>query len=89
LGYLFKIKTMQQTTVQLIFENWKNLNRLEFDEFMLNQEKTLLREERESIIHAHINGQSEFDKNAFSQKVIERANNYFYENFKTEDNGQN
>jgi len=79
---------MQQTTVQLIFENWKNLNRLEFDEFMLNQEQTLLREEKEFIIHAHINGQSEFDKNAFSQKVVERSINYFYENFKNEKNEQ-
>lgn len=44
---------MQQTTVQLIFENWKNLNRLEFEEFMLNQEKTLLREEKEQIMDAY------------------------------------
>ena len=71
---------MQQTTVQLIFENWKNLNRLEFDEFMLNQYKTLLREEREQICDAYDFG---------AAWKYESANNYYLENFKPEQNEQN
>jgi len=50
-----------QTTTQAIFENWKNLSRLEFDEYMLNQEKTLLREEKEMIKDAWIDGWESYD----------------------------
>lgn len=50
-----------QTTTQVIFENWKNLSRLEFDEYMLNQEKTLLREEKEMIKDAWIDGWESYD----------------------------
>jgi hypothetical protein len=50
-----------QTTTQVIFENWKNLSRLDFDEFMLNQEKTILREEKEMIIDAWVDGYESCD----------------------------
>jgi hypothetical protein len=50
-----------QTTTQVIFENWKNLSRLDFDEYMLNQEKTLLREEKEMIKDAWIDGWESYD----------------------------
>jgi len=65
---------MEQTIVQLIFENWKNLNRLDFDEFMLNQEATLIREEKEQIIDA-------IEENIFhtSNKTAEQ---YYQETFK-------
>jgi len=49
------------TTTQVIFENWKNLSRLEFDEYMLNQEKTLLREEKEIIKDAWEDGWESYD----------------------------
>lgn len=77
---------MQQTTVQLIFENWKNLNRLEFDEFMLNQYKTLLREEKEQIIDAWDNGA--YGGREFFETFV-NAEDYFNEYYKTEDNEQN
>jgi hypothetical protein len=50
-----------QTTTQVIFDNWKNLSRLDFDEYMLNQEKTLLREEKEMIKDAWIDGWESYD----------------------------
>jgi hypothetical protein len=76
---------MQQTTVQLIFENWKNLNRLEFDEFMLNQEKTLLREEKEQIVDAWNNGA--YGSSQFFHE-FENAENYFNEYYINENNEQ-
>jgi hypothetical protein len=50
-----------QTTTQVIFENWKNLSRYDFEEFMINQEKTLLREEKEMIKDAWIDGWESYD----------------------------
>jgi hypothetical protein len=67
---------MEQTIVQLIFENWKNLNRLDFDEFMLNQEATLLREEKEHIINAFEDGDSTGDSGS--------GEFYFIKNFKND-----
>ena len=38
-----------KTVVEQIFENWESMSRIEFDEYMLNNRKTLLREENEQI----------------------------------------
>lgn len=43
-----------ETIVTQIIENWKNMSLEEFNEYMLNQQKTLLREEKEQIIDACI-----------------------------------
>ena len=64
---------MQQTTVQLIFENWKNLSKTEFDEFMLNQEKTLLREEKQEILDAYCSCVS---RNPYSGEFVVNVKDY-------------
>lgn len=50
-----------QTTTQVIFENFKKLDFESFYEFMINQEKTLLREEKEMIKDAWIDGWESYD----------------------------
>jgi hypothetical protein len=78
-----KNKTMQQTTVQLIFENWQKLEIADFYEWMLNNEETLLREEKEFIIDAFKEGTKMIDiKDELDAGF--NAVMYFYDNFKTE-----
>ena len=69
---------MQQTMVQLIFENWQNLEIDDFYEWMFNNEQTLLREEKEHIINAFEDG--DFTGDSGSGEF------YFIKNFKTESN---
>lgn len=38
-----------KTVVEEIFENWESMSKKDFDEYMLNNKKTLLREEVEQI----------------------------------------
>jgi hypothetical protein len=45
-----------ETIVTQIIENWKNMSSEEFDEFMQNQQRTLLREEMEQIMDAFDEG---------------------------------
>jgi hypothetical protein len=45
------------TIVTQIIENWKNMSSEDFDEFMQNQQRTLLREEMEQIMDAFDEGQ--------------------------------
>lgn len=40
--------------------------------------------EKKQLILAHVNGQSEFDKGAYRQKVINNAEQYYNETFKQE-----
>jgi hypothetical protein len=83
---------MQQTTVQLIFENWRNMSQNDFNEFMLNQEKTLLREEKELILDAYNSCLSrdkytgEFVVNTEDYESAERYWSLIYENSKIEIN---
>ena len=73
------------TIVQLIFEEWKNLNRLEFDEFMLNQEKTLLREEREQHGDTWDAALSKYEVRAGNySRAFTDFDDYYLENFKTD-----
>jgi hypothetical protein len=67
---------MQQTTVQLIFENYQNLKTDDFYEWMFNNEATLLREEKEHIINAFEDGDSTGDSGS--------GEFYFIRNFKTD-----
>jgi hypothetical protein len=65
---------MQQTIVQLIFENWQKLEIDDFYEWMLNNEATLLREEKEHITDAFISG---------NNNPKGDSETYFNSNFKT------
>lgn len=73
---------MQQTIVQLIFENWQKLEIDDFYEWMLNNEATLLREEKEFIIDAFKEGTKMNDVKDELDAGF-NALMYFYENFKT------
>ena len=41
--------------------------------------------QKEQLILAHVNGQSEFDKGAYRQEVIKNAEQYYNETFKKEE----
>jgi hypothetical protein len=71
-----------ETIVTQIIENWKNMSSEDFDEFMLNQEKTLLREEMEQIMDAFDEGQE--DEYQYQINNIPKTNSkeYYLENFK-------
>ena len=45
--------------------------------------ESLLEKEREMVVLAHINGQSEFDNGAYRQEVIDNAEEYYNETFNT------
>lgn len=50
------------TVVQEIITNWETMSPKDFDVFMLNNKKTLIREEKEQIIDAYNNeGECEGD----------------------------
>lgn len=42
-----------KTKLQEVIENWKTMNRMEFDEYILNNIETLLREEKEQLMDAY------------------------------------
>lgn len=41
------------TTMQKLLDNWKTMSRTDFDEYLLNNHQTLLREEKEQILDAY------------------------------------
>jgi len=41
------------TKLQEVINNWKTMNRMEFDEYILNNMETLLREEKEQLMDAY------------------------------------
>jgi hypothetical protein len=57
-------------------ENWS----IPFD-----VEHTAKEIEKEQIVSAHINGQSEFDNGAYRQEVIDNAEQYYNETFNTKE----
>lgn len=81
---------MQQTIVQQIFENWRKMNQNDFNEYLLNNEKTLLREEKELILDAYNSCLSrnqhtgEFVVNTEDYESAERYWSLIYENPKIE-----
>ena len=71
------------TIVTQIIENWKNMSSEDFDEFMQNQQRTLLREEMEQIMDAfdegqeyeyqyHINNAPKFDSETYYQETFKK-----------------
>ena len=42
-----------KTKLQEVFNNWKSLSRLEFDEYMLNNMESLIREDKEQLLDAY------------------------------------
>jgi hypothetical protein len=54
----------------------------EFHNPYLEQAKEM---EKEKLILAHLNGQSEFDKGAYRQEVINNAEKYYNETFKQQE----
>jgi hypothetical protein len=68
-----------ETIVTQIIENWKNMSSADFDEFMQNQQRTLLREEMEQIMDAWDNGKN--NNNQYFEDY-DNAKEYYLENFK-------
>lgn len=68
-----------ETIVTQIIENWKNMSSEDFDEFMQNQQRTLLREEMEQIIDAWENGSKD---GTIPSHTYDNAKEYYLENFK-------
>ena len=60
-----------ETIVTQIIENWKNMSSEDFDEFMQNQQRTLLREEMEQIMDA-------FDEGKLNAKYKKHNSKEYY-----------
>lgn len=71
-----------ETIVTQIIENWKNMSSEDFDEFMQNHQRTLLREEMEQIMDAFDEGQE--DEYQWQINYVPKTNSkeYYLENFK-------
>jgi hypothetical protein len=68
-----------ETIVTQIIDNWKNMSSEDFDEYMQNQQRTLLREEMEQIIDAWDNGSK---GGTIPAHTFETAKEYYLENYK-------
>jgi len=68
-----------ETIVTQIIENWKTLSPQEFDEYMLNQQRTLIREEMEQIIDAWESGKNTNNENC---EDFDNGKQYFFEYYK-------
>lgn len=67
-------------------ELYERLWEAEKDKFTWNAIlKEILEKEKEHIVLAHINGQSEFDNGAYRQKVIDNADHYYNSTFNTKE----
>ena len=74
-----------KTPVQEVFAHLRALGKIYNDDWLLEMEKATLEKEKEVIVLAHINGQSEFDNGAYRQKVIGNAEHYYNETFNTKE----
>jgi hypothetical protein len=72
-----------KTAIEWFFEQLEKDNHLTENEFLriIQQAKEM---EREFLILAHINGQSEFDKGSYREEIINNAKQYYNETFKSE-----
>ena len=72
---------MKQTAVEFLQEclsiHLSHQQQMQF-EGLFQQAKEM---EKEQIVSAHINGQSEFDNGAYRQEVIDNAEQYYNETF--------
>lgn len=79
---------MKQTAVDILYKFLYEMESFEgFDPYSFNQKdvfKKAKEMEKEQIVLTHINGQSEFDKGAYRQEVINNAEQYYNETFKQE-----
>jgi hypothetical protein len=71
-----------ETIVTQIIENWKNMSSEDFDEFMQNQQRTLLREEMEQIMDAFDEGQEDEYHYHVNNVPKTTSKEYYLENFK-------
>ena len=72
-----------KTPMQILLEKIENgdfLHPKVIGEFI---KYNLLEKEKEVVVLAHINGQSEFDNGAYRQEVIDNAEEYYNETFNT------
>jgi hypothetical protein len=70
------------TIVTQIIENWKNMSSADFDEFMQNQQRTLLREEMEQIMDAWDEGQESEYQYHINNVPRNNAKQYYLEMYK-------
>lgn len=75
---------MKQTAVEWLLDNLIICGVFNLDKSQIEIIKQAKEMEREFLILAHINGQSEFDKGSFRQEIINNAENYYNETFKSE-----
>ena len=68
----------QQTAVEWLVNELRNGK--EFNDELIEQAKEM---EKEFLILAHINGQSEFDKGFYRQEVINNAEQYYKETYES------
>jgi hypothetical protein len=71
-----------ETIVTQIIENWKNMPSEEFDEFMQNQQRILLKEEMEQIIDAFDEGQEDEYQYHINNVPKTNSKEYYLEKFK-------
>lgn len=73
----------QQTALQKLLQ-WVRATlpmNLDYPQMIEKKIESLLANEKEQIINAHTNGQAEFDTEAFRQKVVDNAEQYYNETY--------
>jgi hypothetical protein len=85
------MKTPMQELIKWLKERHKHYSsQWEMDivaglEYAITHAESMLEKEKEQIVSAHINGQSEFDNGAYRQEVIDNAEQYYNETFNTKE----
>lgn len=75
---------MKQTAIKFLLDNLIICGVFDLDKTQIEIIKQAKEMEKEFLILAHINGQSEFDKGSYRQEVINNAEQYYNKTFKSE-----
>jgi|DEB0MinimDraft_6_1074348.scaffolds.fasta_scaffold38438_4 hypothetical protein len=74
-------REMKQTAVDYLLEYFE----MEVGNIPFDVKHTAKEMEKEQIVLAHINGQSEFDNGAYRQEVFDNADHYYNSTFNTKE----
>ena len=79
------MKTPMQELIETFEEMRSPIDSKVDVDFAISLIKSMLEKEKEQIVLAHINGQSEFDNGAYRKEVIDNAEHYYNSTFNTKE----
>ena len=81
------MKTPMQELIEIIKKRKEDDDAMPFmyNDKIIALAESMLEKEKEQIVSAHINGQSEFDNGAYRQEVIDNAEQYYNKTFNTKE----